>query len=515
MRETIRQHVCAHFGENTDFLFLAFLDERNNFRLFCIRRVRVFAEVHGRTVRFIFRFCKIEVELLLLPARLNHERLSSDFFFRGKCDQAAQPPGKSVEWNVFAGELDSQVGRNFLFGRCGKDFKVGGIALGKCRSRHPDDITVPLKFLACGRAPGEPGWKKNKNRRHMMPEDGGPRLHPGIGNNESRGNGEMRNEYGPDQSRCFHVCRYQRSAAAGLSLRISRGLAPFQGKKQWIGFIFALGFFFTTMPALQAETLRFTGMELDTTSIRFSPLLSGKSTSMKDSLRKAFQRISLLFENPPARVRTVFWIVGSDAEMKQFLKDYLRLGDPVIERAVKDKAYADVVNVVLNVPPNVQDDWLLRLMATEFARQVMDAAAPTARDFRIGWFYNGTAAYLAWLVQGELDGNPDAVESTIMQYYGKQFQLDKVKNLDRLETPGDWGKALREEPTHTFAHAVLACTYLYRKKGIRSAVVILRVFDKEDAFQTGFERGTGMGLKEFEQDLRQNFYPSVSTSVKK
>ncbi len=293
-------------------------------------------------------------------------------------------------------------------------------------------------------------------------------------------------------------------------MRIWGSLFVFQGKKHGLVFLLAVGLFFGSMAGLAAQTLRFTGMELDNSSVRFSPLLSGKAATMKEPLRKAFQRISVLFENPPARVRTVFWLVGSDAEMKQFLKEYLRLPDPAAEQAVKDKAYADPVNVVLNVPPGVQDDWLLRLMATEFARQVMDAAAPTSRDFRIGWFYNGTAAYLAWLVQSELAGNPDGVENTILQYYGKQFQTGKVKNLDRLETPADWGRALREEPTHTFAHAVLACTYLFRKKGVRSAVVILRVFDKEDAFQTGFERGTGMGLKEFEEDLRKNFYPTVS-----
>ena len=260
-----------------------------------------------------------------------------------------------------------------------------------------------------------------------------------------------------------------------------------------------------------AEPLRIIKKDLMKCSLRVSPSFEKKSLTMQKHLVDGLTRLNTLFERPPLTRKPVFWLLSNESEMKIVLsREKFKLKPKQIKQALKSRVFRNDVHIAVQLDPATPNDWLLRILFTEYVRTIIDALAPTATSLRIGWFYAGLSTYMAWMVAAEQDGMSQAVfERDIFQYYGRHFNPDKYIPLQLLEVTDDWNSALKKNPAAVYSQSVLAYLYLAKLKGKRIGVLIIKNFDKEDVFGTAFERATGMELKIFEKKLKNNMYEEV------
>ena len=273
----------------------------------------------------------------------------------------------------------------------------------------------------------------------------------------------------------------------------------------WPGFLFA-------------RQVHITSWEMENITIRAADSLHQKTGNLRFSLESGFGRLYGLFGKPALSKRPVLWLTSEPHEFKAILEDKkLKLKPAVIKKAIKAGLYRDLEHIIMKVDPRTPNDWVLRLVYTELTRNLMDAVTPSARGLRIGWFYAGMSVYMAWMVQAEQDKQSVTVfQNYILNYYGRYFDPKRAIPLELLEVPEDWQQALRSNPNFVYSQAVLAYLHLAQLKGPNVGVLILRIFEKEDAFQTAFERATDLTLKKFESDLKLKLYARIKAkSIKK
>ncbi len=269
---------------------------------------------------------------------------------------------------------------------------------------------------------------------------------------------------------------------------------------------------------LAAETIKIKRTEYENCIIQTAPGFEARAADIQARMVAGFKRLYSLFENPPLKAgKPSFWLLSSADEMRTVLEQkQFRLKPEEIKEAVRLGAYRDDVNIFVRVDPTIPEDWLLRILYTEYVRSLMDALAPSAMKYRIGWFYAGMSSYLAWMVLGEQDSQARALyEKYIFLYYGRQFHPEQYTPLQLLEVPADWRSALRRNSRAVFSQAVLTYLYLAKQKGPTVGIVILRNFHRETAFQTAFERSTGLKLKAFEKEVSEKLFPQVRELHKK
>ena len=263
-------------------------------------------------------------------------------------------------------------------------------------------------------------------------------------------------------------------------------------------------------PSSARAEVRLKGRELPNCQLRVSPTLVKKAAALETSLSAGLERLWDLFDRPPLTGKPQFWLLADAAEMDAVLLEMFKLPTERRALAVKMGAYRDAENIVMVVDPRTPDDWLLRLVYTEHARTLLDATAPSARGLRIGWFYGGTAAYVAWVAAGEqLGHSQDRTHRLILEYYGRFFNPDEFIPLELLEVPADWEGALGRKGAAVYAQSVLSVLFLAMKKSPRTPVTILRSYEREDAFSTAFSRGAEMSLQEFEKSFFTEFFPEI------
>ena len=290
-----------------------------------------------------------------------------------------------------------------------------------------------------------------------------------------------------------------------------RETAPRTLQKSLIALVSALVLIASGPGTIRAQSAPITVLELRHCNLQFYTSYTEKIESIKNRLDDGLQRLNVLFDKPPLKARPVFWLVSNEEEMKAALAHKsIGLGGEALKAALARRAYRDDVNVIVQMPVGAHDDWLLRILYTEHVRTLADATAPTAQNLRIGWFYAGLSTYLAWMVTAEQDKQSRKVyENYMLKYYGPLFDPDKYIPLELLEVPKDWEAAIQSNPAAAYSQAALTYLYLAKLKGPRVGIMILRNFEKEDAFQTAFERATDLQLKQFERAMIKELYPEI------
>ena len=261
------------------------------------------------------------------------------------------------------------------------------------------------------------------------------------------------------------------------------------------------------MPA----AVRLRRMELGNCDLIAAPGLQRKAEAIKKRLEEGLGRLYTIFEKPALKAAPVYWLLKEEKELETVLADKrFNLKPAQKALALQRGLFRNDRHIVVKLDPIISDDWLLRILFTEYSRNLMDALAPSAKNLRIGWFYAGLSTYMSWMVVAEQDNqNRKIYERYILQYYGRFYTEKGFLPLELLENPADWEAALGRNPQVVFSQAVLAYQYLARLKGPTIGVVILRIFEREDAFNTAFERATLLKLPDFEKKMSEEFYPQL------
>ena len=230
-------------------------------------------------------------------------------------------------------------------------------------------------------------------------------------------------------------------------------------------------------------------------------------------LQDSMKALDARFDHPVLEKPVILWMVSRPEHLKLVVRSGMNTDQPVPEGAGSLRKENEIALVV---SPDASLDYVRDLVLTEYARSLMDAFAPSAAHYRIGWFYAGCPVVEGWTAHAEASGEsiPEA-ESRLENYYGFHLDPDHPVSLSSLELPEDWEKNAKSRPAEVQAQAVLACLTLVRKKGMGVIPSILAAYEESDVFETAFHRVTDMDLEEFEKELLNHTYPEIKNGYAK
>ncbi|MCB1306578.1 MAG: hypothetical protein KDK30_00285 [Leptospiraceae bacterium] len=257
--------------------------------------------------------------------------------------------------------------------------------------------------------------------------------------------------------------------------------------------------------------------DYNNTLFYFSPHTTPEFEQIRLKLEQGIAELDQIFGHPPVDRRPAFWFVADEAEMRFVLNEQIPyLNEDGVYRAIKSRVYRHQGNVYILYRAGTPRAQVLRLVFQVHTDRLIRAVADSPVDEdTVGWFFNGMAAYYAWLMQSRLyDLSPVEANSRILDYYARYFDPEQAAPLAELESWREWKRALQSNPGQVYGQAAIAYLYLARSKNPGIGLTVLRLLENGESFSEAFERATGTRLFEFEEQFKKEMLPEVSRARK-
>lgn len=270
-------------------------------------------------------------------------------------------------------------------------------------------------------------------------------------------------------------------------------------------------------PVAGEDEMRFNSADAGVLQLNSDDTVFNNNPDLALHIRDGALTIRRFLENPPQKRKPVFWLISDEKSLKTVLINALGLkSEEIRDFAFHAGYYRNENNIVIMIPGNTPQNWIQRIVLTEFSRDLLDDMAPRAASFPIGWFHSGFSSYLAWMAQGELEGQTrQEYEKDIRDYYGFSFDPEKTIALEDLESKDSWNAMLLENRALVYSQAVLSFLHLAEKAGLSTAPSILRLYNDEKVFALAFQRASGITLEEFESSLNNQYFSGFKPERKK
>ncbi len=278
------------------------------------------------------------------------------------------------------------------------------------------------------------------------------------------------------------------------------------------GLFFAL---FTVVPVFTpvfSETLRMRRTDLSSAYLYTVPEFYSRHSGQLSVLAKGMTAVREMTGRVSPAVKPAFWIVSSREQMETVLEEsFLMQSADLRNQTAQAGVFKDKEKIIMIIHPDTPPGWITRLIFPEYARFLLNAVAPTAAGYNIGWFYAGLSAYNGWRAAALLENKTELqFQNEFRLYFSKFFNPENAFDLASVESPEDWRKAAGQDPVSLYAQSALIYQFLAQKEGDESGVNVLKLYNTESYFEEAFRRVYGFSLNELEAELQQKLYPLVS-----